>query len=113
MRRAVTPLVLICVLAFTSVEAAIARGLPAPAGEVVLCRGLAVVTVTLDENGDPVRRSQLCPEALGALLDLAAEARAQVAPGPVIRSVHRAERGVSLRSAELPPCRARGPPSLS
>ncbi|SFD94051.1 hypothetical protein [Roseivivax sediminis] len=100
-------------LALASVEMAVARGLPPPAGEVVLCRGLAVVTVTLDAEGDPVRHSQLCPDAAAALLG--APVGPPVLPAPMAlprRMARPPEAGSVTCRAGLPP-RARGPPRAS
>lgn len=69
--RALLSCLLALVLAGTSIEMAVARG-AAPAHEnVILCSGLERVTLTLNTEGEPVRRSQLCPDAGDALLFVA------------------------------------------
>lgn len=103
-------LLLILLVAATSLSLGHARGQARIAGEVVLCAGERVVTVTVDENGTPVRHVTLCPDmalSLLAGLDLppvalpmpAADARAAVVVA-------------ATKEAGLPPvaAQARGPP---
>ncbi len=67
------------VLALAGVELAVARAAPAIDGQVVLCGGMEREVITLDVNGDPVRQSQLCPDALIAFF---AEPPAEARPAP-------------------------------
>lgn len=109
-RPAALACLLALVLALTGVEAAIARGQPAPAGFAVICRGAVLVTVALDADGAPVEERRLCPDALGALLDLpglSAEPVAVPATAPPPRGFAVPPlRALSRISAP----RARGPP---
>ncbi|MGR3376243.1 hypothetical protein [Salipiger abyssi] len=43
---------------------AVARAQPAPAGEIVICSGLGLVTVMVDAEGNPVGHSHVCPDGL-------------------------------------------------
>ncbi|ETX14071.1 hypothetical protein OCH239_05370 [Roseivivax halodurans JCM 10272] len=98
-------------LALASVEFAVARGLPRPAGEVVICHGLSVVTVTLGADGTPVRQSQLCPDGAAAILVDRGLPQDVAGPDLVLTGA------VFLGSAPLsegrvaPDARARAPPS--
>ncbi|SPF79964.1 hypothetical protein [Pseudoprimorskyibacter insulae] len=53
---------LAAVVLMTSMQMAIARGTPAPAGAMVICAGQGVVTVYVDENGEPVATPYICPD---------------------------------------------------
>ena len=63
--------VLILILLVTGQSAAVARATPGPAGRMVLCTGAGLVTVFVDEDGDPVGAPHVCPDAaLGFLVAL-------------------------------------------
>lgn len=55
---------LVVVLAVTSLSGAVARGQADAAGTMVICRGLTVVTVPVDAQGQPVEISHICPDAV-------------------------------------------------
>lgn len=55
---------LVLAVALTGYQMAVARAQPAPAGEVVICSGLGLVTVLVDETGAPVSRAHVCPDGL-------------------------------------------------
>jgi hypothetical protein len=48
----------------TALSVGHARGQARVAGEVVLCVGTQVVTVTVDENGQPVTSTHTCPDGV-------------------------------------------------
>lgn len=55
------------VLAVTGLSVAHARGQASPAGSMVICQGLTVVTVLVDGEGQPVDQPHVCPDAALAL----------------------------------------------
>lgn len=64
----VLTLSLALLIAVTSQQMAVARGLTHDAaGQVVLCTGQGVVTVTLDRNGDPIGTFHICPDCAVAI----------------------------------------------
>lgn len=50
---------------------AVARGLPGPAGQMVICTGTGPVMVSVDENGAPTGPAHICPEAALSLIQAA------------------------------------------
>lgn len=61
--RPVLSVVLSAVLALTSLSAAAARGQDTVFGTMVICRGMTVVTVFVDADGEPVEQVHICPDA--------------------------------------------------
>ena len=55
------------VMAVTSVSVAHARGQAGPTGTMVICRGLTVMTVLVDAQGQPTENPHICPDAALAL----------------------------------------------
>jgi hypothetical protein len=55
---------LVAALLLASLATGHARGQAPAAGEVVLCVGTKVVTVTVDENGQPVTVTRACPDGI-------------------------------------------------
>lgn len=71
---------LVAALLLASLATGHARGQAPAAGEVVLCVGTQVVTVSVDENGQPVTVTRACPDGI---LKLAAPLTAPVVvPAP-------------------------------
>jgi len=54
--------VMAIILAFSSLSAATARGQRYDGQKVVICTGEILVTVTIDENGQPVKHTHVCPD---------------------------------------------------
>ena len=106
-------LTLALLIAVTSQQMAIARGVTTnAAGQVILCTGQGVVTVTLDANGDPIEPAHICPDCALSLLDVVA---GYSAPAPwVIHSSTLVQTIVDkLQSPTVPPvAHARGPPVI-
>ena len=102
---------LIAVLALTSVTLAMARGTTRIGGQVVvLCSGQGFVQIEMDERGNPVGQTHICP-------DMALAALAHLGQAPVL--VHRPNgrvitdvpvRRVSAPAEHVGERRARGPP---
>lgn len=98
-------------VAITSQEVAAARGHVGQ--QVVLCTGGGLVTVTLDENGDPTGPAHFCPDGVGNFV--ATATAAPLPPAPLVH-VSRAEQPPRLQgraqSVQIDHP-ARGPPVLS
>ena len=100
------------ILAVTSLTMAVARGQTRVAGEIVICTGYGITTISVDENGDPVGPVHLCPDmVLGMMAALDVPAPDLTRPeGPVSRLTATETALPQTRSAPTP--RARGPPLL-
>jgi hypothetical protein len=87
-----------------------ARGQMPAAGQIVICLGLHIATVTVDENGQPTTAHQTCPDAI---TDLTSPA---IAPPQLVRAaeVTRVQRRNIARDIRPRPpvivTRARAPP---
>jgi len=71
--RALSQVLLVLILISNSVTMAVARHQPRAIGEMVLCTGTGVISVSIDENGNPTGPMVPCPDctpALAALPDL-------------------------------------------
>jgi len=75
-RRIVGPIVAL-VIALTSVSAAIARGETMEGRHIVICSGGTLVSIILDADGKPVKRTQICPDYALTIL-------ASVMPAPIV-----------------------------
>jgi hypothetical protein len=103
-------LFLILMLALTSQGLAAARGQPRAVSELVICAGAAVITLSVDRDGQPVKHSDFCPDMAPQLL-----AGVSVdAPLPVVRAG--AARAVlfmpvtRIAGRDAPSAQARDPP---
>jgi hypothetical protein len=110
--RPLLNLVLAALLALTSQSLATARGHAAVAGEIVLCSGEGLVTITVDAQGNPTGPAHYCPDcalSLFVAVESGAPAPAQaltVARTHVLPPAPIADAGPALGYA------ARGPPLL-
>ncbi|MDO5604922.1 MAG: hypothetical protein Q4G25_07170 [Paracoccus sp. (in: a-proteobacteria)] len=104
--------ILIGLLVLTSQGLAAARGQPRVMTEHVICGGGGIATILLDERGEPVSRTVLCPDL--ALLMMSAVDMAPVQPlrsdAALSLSVPQPETCRTGRDA--PAAQARGPPSM-
>ncbi|MFK7752625.1 MAG: hypothetical protein AB8B51_08755 [Sedimentitalea sp.] len=105
-------LLLVSALLLTSQGMAVVRGASGPAGQMVLCVGTQTVVVDVDQQGQPVERTHLCPDCALSILDhvnLAAAVANSTCPQPTVLAV-RAE--LAHPGTRVPPRMARGPPAL-
>lgn len=106
----VLTLVMVPILALTSVTMAVARGHAPAVGQVVICSGYGIVTIAVDADGNPTEAVQPCPDCVAGqsalpAADFSDGPRARVAPRvlPFARGLVR-----GAQPALVPP--ARGPP---
>jgi len=108
--RSALGLSLALLVAFTSVSLAVARAQPRPVGEIVICTGLGLQTIAVDEEGRPVGRPHVCPDGVAALLALVEVTAPDEAARP-IRRVALWQEGADLREGRaVLRARARAPP---
>ncbi|SLN59071.1 hypothetical protein PEL8287_03184 [Roseovarius litorisediminis] len=100
-------------LAITSHSAAVARGAPGPAGQMVLCTGTGPVTVLVDAQGQPTGAVHICPDyalALFAALDSPAALPLYFANSTLLHTI---EIKPEIEIFERPAFQARAPPLAS
>lgn len=98
------------VLAVTSLSAAYARGQAEPAGTMVICRGLTVMTVLVDGDGLPIEETHVCPDAALAFFFESGEQRFAVSHVLVWRPVDWDAPTLVVDSFVFIAAQARGPP---
>ncbi|MCR8550664.1 hypothetical protein M4578_22805 [Salipiger sp. P9] len=99
-------------LALTGYQMAAARAQPTPVGEIVICSGLGLMTVLVDEEGNPVNRTHVCPDGLLTLFGAAGGAWVPPPHEEIwmrIAAAYLAAYGAGLRA---PVPMARDPPSV-
>ncbi|WP_371226244.1 hypothetical protein [Roseovarius sp. 2305UL8-3] len=97
-------------LVFTSHSMAVARGMPGPDGQMVICTGQGPVMVSVDATGNPVGPPHICPDATLSLLNTALVTAAHTAPAPqAYQKVRFTEVGLNNGTRSATP-QARGPP---
>lgn len=100
------------ILAVTSLSMAVARGQTRIAGEIVICTGYGLSTITVDENGEPTGPAHICPDmVLGLMAALGGSAPVLLRPEGAAQVLDTAEPGTNTSRA-APHARARGPPLL-
>jgi len=111
--RAYTGVFLALMLAFTGQSMAVARGMPNATGEIILCTGQGIVTVAIDENGQPVERPHICPDCAMSLFAYAAEEPVlPVRPLGSTEKLSPARASLAAFAHDVSPA-ARGPPGIA
>ncbi len=110
MIRLLNVLFLIATLVFTSVSVAFAHGQRSDQGaDLVICSGTELITITIGPDGVPVKKVQVCPDAVSVF---AAAFIPLVFPRRSDRIVARLSRALVIRpqgTQAISPS-ARGPP---
>ncbi|WBU59764.1 hypothetical protein [Paracoccus albus] len=104
--------VLIALLLLTSQGLAAARGQAHIAGELILCAGGEVVTLTVDQNGRPVERVTICPDMALNLMSAVAVA---TPVAPVRDKLHQLPKPIAAlhgTGCDAPTAQARDPPTV-
>lgn len=110
--RAISAVLLSLMLSVTSYGFATARAQAPAAHAMEICTGFSMVTIWVDENGDPVEERHICPDAVGFLAGADAPPTPAAAE-PRLIAVLFPRLHVALNTRqELSPS-ARGPPSLA
>lgn len=105
--------ILALVLGVTSIGLASARGQTHVGGQVVLCSGGRLITVTLDAAGQPIGPSHICPDMALGLLAALANAPVEFGPPDQPRGLHLVQAISQTAPAVEHLSRARAPPVLS
>ena len=111
--RTYLALTLSLVLVVTGIGSAAARGMPGPAGQMVICTGHGPVMIYLDEHGEPTRAPHLCPDGALSLLQMAGDMPAPDAIRPFDRQERHSVEHLRAASLISPEAQARGPPDIA
>lgn len=106
----ITALALACLIAFTSVHIAAARGQSPAVGTMEICTGTGPVHILVDQNGEPTGGVMICPDyAMAFFADVWAQPPEF---GPVVlwRTVWQPRAAVQAVSILEKTAQARGPP---
>ncbi len=105
-------LFLILLLVVTGQTLGAARGQAQIAGEMVLCAGEFTTVVTVDAQGNPVKRVTLCPDMATGLMQAVALAAPFGAPLRLARAFVPETAEIPAHHSESIPPQARDPPSF-
>jgi hypothetical protein len=97
-------------MVLTALTVGHARGQARVAGQIVLCIGTQVVTVSVDANGQPVTSTHTCPDGIMALGAPLVAPVALPAPSSVARTLMHRVANLSAPSHRSIEDRARAPP---
>lgn len=103
-------LFLILTLTLTGQTLASARGQAQAAGEIVICAGTVVTTITVDRNGQPVKTTHICPDMALSLLAFVPAPEAEATPAAQARVLRFTTAVTDATSRPAPAAIARGPP---
>lgn len=110
MLRALSALFLSLILSMTSVTMAVARAQAPVAGEITICSGYGIVTISVDAEGNPTGPVHPCPDCLAGLV-LAPAPDAPAVQRPDLRSVRHVPLPVVIPvGLWVPNAKSRGPP---
>ena len=103
-------LFLILLLVLTGQTLAAARGQAQIAGEMVLCAGEFTTVVTVDAQGNPVKRVTLCPDMAPSLMNAVAIASPFQPPAAMVRAFVAGRTVTATHEGESISPQARDPP---
>jgi len=99
------------ILALTSQTMAVARGQTRIAGEIVICSGYGLTTISVDEDGNPVGPVHICPDmVLGLMAALEVQPPTLTRPEGGVTQLVATETVIPATQSEPRP-RARDPPA--
>ena len=111
--RSYLALALAFVLILTGQSMALARTAPGPDGQIVLCTGTGPVAVLVDDQGQPVGPSHICPDCALSLFQALAETAPEIAAPTSWLRAHPVEFTLVFHSPAPRPAVARGPPQAA
>lgn len=108
--RSLGAVLLAVMLSLTSVTLAVARGQAPAAGQIEVCSGLGLQTITVDADGKPVGPPHVCPDGVASFINID-----MPVPEMPLRALGNGERlrvpeHLSSANAEQLRATARGPP---
>lgn len=106
-------LIVILVLVLTGQTLASARGQAQIAGEMVLCTGEMTRVITVDADGNPVKRVTLCPDMANSLIQAVASSAPFVGPAQIVRGFRHQDGTTSHADHAKVVPQARDPPLFS
>jgi hypothetical protein len=111
--RQITGLILAALLVLTSATLGSARGQAMAVGQIVICSGQGIVSVTVDAEGNPVGGVHVCPDCVLTLLAVtgAAPDLPDLVDDWSLHPWRLGERRAVVAATALPQM-ARGPPPL-
>ncbi|MCC1492083.1 hypothetical protein [Cognatishimia sp. F0-27] len=110
MQRSLSAIALAMMLAVTSLQMAVAQGQPRAEGQIVICKGMTVVTISVDADGNPVETVGVCPDYALSLFMALPDMPGMLVPAPVVGSALPLPDAVVLRLTPERPLNARAPP---
>jgi len=110
MLRLINALFLSLTLGITSISMAVARGQSPDVGsDIVICTGVGITTITIGPDGEPVKKTHLCPDGISLFTAAFTAAEVTVEPDVMVwRLALPAD--TLLLSRDTPSPAARGPP---
>lgn len=108
--RLLSGLVLAQILFLTSLTVAAARGQAPAVGEMVLCIGSHAVTVSVDENGQPVEYVHICSDFAMSFFVDAGSPFVPGTPHPIWTTAYLDQSLTRTAGRNTPQAQARGPP---
>lgn len=102
---------LILLLVLTGVTLGAARGQARIAGEIVLCSGSTVMTVAVDDQGQPVKHMMICPDMALSLMLGIHDTPSILVVEQLVTASQAAPASTSVSGIQTDFARARGPPS--
>ncbi|WP_068115565.1 hypothetical protein [Tropicimonas marinistellae] len=111
-RQRALSLLLVLSLGLSALGFGMARGQAPAAGQMVICTGHGIVTVTLDSKGNPVESVTLCPDAAMSFWAVTALSPPEIPPVALNRTWRDWPRVAAVIHASTPRNRsARAPPA--
>ena len=98
-------------LVFTGQSLAVARGMPGPSGQMVICTGQGPVMISVDADGNPAGAPHICPDGALALIQTGFDAPLEADPQGLHARVPYGTQSVDQAGLLTATPQARGPPT--